>query len=86
MNNKPTLSELLFALSAYLQAVSERILKALLTFSVRLARIAHDIVVAIANFVVDAATSVWRLYCRLELSIVEAFATIMLRMRPTVPY
>lgn len=78
MSNKPPLSDFLHALPAILQAISHRVLRALVALALRVASIARSIAAAISNLIVRAGTFVWHLYCRLELSIVEALAGVML--------
>lgn len=78
MNHKRPLTDSLHALPAILQAISHRVLRALVAFALRVISIARSIAVAISNLIVRASTFVWHLYCRLELSIVEALAGVML--------
>ncbi len=77
MSNKPPLSDFLAELPALLQAVSQRVLRALIALGAHVAKLAHDVVTAVANFFVQIVRWVWLIYCRLELSIVDALSTVL---------
>lgn len=78
MSNKPPLSDFLVALPALLQAVAQRVLRALLALAARIAKLARDVATAVADFFVRIAKWIWEIYCRLELSIVDALAAVLL--------
>jgi len=78
VNKKPPLSDFLTALPALLQAISQRVLRALLALVARVAKLASDLASAVANFFVRIAKWVWQLYCRLELSIVDALSFVLI--------
>lgn len=80
MNNKPPLGDFLTALPALLQAISQRVLRALLTLVARVAKLTSDLAIAVANFFVRVSKWAWHLYCRLELSIVDALSFVLITL------
>lgn len=58
--------------------MSKRVLHALLALVAQVAKLASDLAAAVANFFVRIAKWVWHLYCRLELSIVDALSFVLI--------
>lgn len=78
MNSKPFLRDFLATLSAQLQAVSHGVLRALIALANSLARISIKFVLSVARFFSRAGAQAWRIYIRMELSLVEAIAASLL--------
>ncbi len=78
MRDRPLLSDLLTALPAMLQAMSQRVLRALIALVARVAGLSRDLAKAVSRFLVRVSKWVWHLYCRLELSIIDALSFLLI--------